>query len=134
MLVLDQKERCGDWAKERIGLPSWGDWYEAIGWERNGDLVGVAVFNQWNGPDICLHVASAKGVHWLSRTALRAVFRYPFVQLGVRRITCHIPESNLASVKFNLHLGFTLEGVKRDGWWKENMLMTGMLKSECRYL
>lgn len=135
MLVLGQKERCGDWAMSRIaGVQGWGEWYETIGWEEKGELTAVAVFSNYSGPDIQLHVAAIPGGHWLTRAALRAVFRYAFVQLGVRRITSHIPETNLASVRFNLHLGFTLEGAKREGWWDGDMLITGMLKSECRYL
>lgn len=134
MLVFDQKERCGDWAKARIGIQSWSDWYEAIGVERKGELIAVAVFEHWNGPDIELHVAAIPGGRWLTREALKAVFRYAFVQLGVRRITSHIPETNRDSIRFNLHLGFTLEGVKRHGWWDGDMLITGLLRSECRYL
>lgn len=134
MLVLNQKERCGDWAKERIGIKSWGDWYECIGWERNGELVAAAVFNEYSGPDVCVHVAAIPGKRWLTREVLSAVFQYAFVQLGVRRVTSHIPAKNSESVRFNLHLGFHLEGIKRDGWWDDDMLITGMLKSECRYL
>lgn len=134
MLVLDQKERCGDWAKERIGVPSWGDWYETIGWEKDGQLQAVAVFSHYCGPDVVLHVAAIPGKRWLRREVLRAVFRYAFIQLGVRRITSHIPETNKDSIRFNLHLGFHLEGVKRNGWWDGDMLITGMIKSECRYL
>lgn len=135
MLVLGEKERCGQWALARIpGVHSWGEWYETIGWEKSGELQAVAVFNNYCGPDVCLHVAAIPGKRWLTREVLRAVFRYAFNQLGVRRITSHIPSQNRDSVRFNLHLGFHLEGVKRNGWWDDDMLITGMLKSECRYL
>jgi RimJ/RimL family protein N-acetyltransferase len=134
MLVLDQKVRCGDWAKERVGVSSWGDWYESIGWEQDGELIAVCVFTNWNGPDICMHIAAIPGRRWLRRQALQAVFRYAFVQLGVRRITGHVPAKNADAVRFDLNIGFRLEGVKRDGWWDDDMLVLGMLKSECRFL
>lgn len=135
MLVLDQKERCGDWAKERIGgVQSWGEWYEAIGWEQDGELQAVGIFESCNGPDICMHVAAAPGANWIRRDFVGAAFRYAFVQLGVRRVTANIPASNEASMRCALALGFRLEGIKRDGWLDGDMMVLGMLKSECRHL
>jgi RimJ/RimL family protein N-acetyltransferase len=134
MLVLDQKERCGDWAKQKLDIESWGSSYECIGWEQDGALQAVAVFTNWTGPDVALHIAAVPGRRWLRREALRAVFRYAFNQLGVRRITGYVPETNRDAWKFDTHLGFKLEGVKRDGWHHEDMLVLGMIKSECRYL
>lgn len=134
MLIVGQKERCGDWAKARIGVATWGDWYEAFGWEKGGELIAAAVYTNFSGPDISLHIAAIPGKRWLRREALKAVFRYAFVQLGVRRITGYVPLSNKDAIRFDLHLGFHLEGEKRNGWWDGNMLVLGMLKEECRYL
>lgn len=136
MLVLGQKERCGDWAKAKIpGVQSWGEWYEAIGWEKDGELQAVAIFDHYSGPDISIHVAAVPGRRWMTREALRTVFRYPFNQLGVHRVTGCIASRNKDAVRLNLHLGFTLEGVKRQGSHDgDDMLILGMLKEECRWL
>lgn len=135
MLVLADKERCGDWAKERIpGVKSWGEQYEAIGWEKDGQLTAVVVYTNWSGPDISMHIAAIPGRRWMSRVFLRAVFAFPFLGLGVRRVTWYVPSANTESVRFSLHLGAKLEGVKRDGWYGDDMLILGMIKSECRYI
>lgn len=134
MLIVGQKERCGDWARDRIGVQSWGAWYEALGWEKDGELQAVVVFENWSGPDISLHIAAMPGKRWLRREFMRAGFRYAFIQLGVRRITCPIPAMNFAAARFAVKFGFTLEGVKQHGWWNDDMMIFGLKKAECKYL
>lgn len=135
-LVLDDKARCGAWALERIAhVPSWGEWFEAIGLERDGDLLAVVVYNLWSGADIAMHVAAMPGRRWMTRAFLRAVFRYPFVQLGCRRVTGYVPASNADALRFDRHLGFVEEGRMREALpTGEDVLVLGMLRRECRWL
>lgn len=134
-LVLDDKVRCGAWAIERIAhVPSWGEWYEAIGWEREGSLTAVVVYNLYSGADIAMHIAAVPGGHWLTRGFLRAVFRYPFVQLGCRRVTGYVPLTNLNAQRFDEHLGFRREGLMREALPNgEDVIVYGMLERESRW-
>jgi RimJ/RimL family protein N-acetyltransferase len=135
MLILDQRVRCGDWAKERIeGVQSWGTLYEAIGWEQDGQLTAVVVYDHWSGPDVNMHIAALPGCRWMRRLYLRTVFQYPFLKLGTRRVTANVASLNNPCVRFCLHIGFKLEGIKRDGWHGDDMLVLGMTRAECRYL
>ncbi len=133
-LVLDDKARCGAWALERIAhVPSWGEWFEAIGLERDGDLLAVVVYNLWSGADIAMHVAAMPGRRWMTRGFLRAVFRYPFVQLGCRRVTGYVPASNLDAQRFDEHLGFVREGVMREALDNgEDVILYGLLREDAR--
>jgi len=79
-----------------------------IGWARNGELVAGVVFNEWNGANINGHIA-ATGRHAFTRDFLWAMGHYPFVQLGVKRVTGLVAEGNLAARRFNEHLGYQLE-------------------------
>lgn len=134
-ILTDQRERCGEWARERIPhVPSWGEWYQALGLERDGELQAVVVYNLYSGADIAMHVAAVPGGRWMTRSFLRAVFRYPFVQLGCRRVTGYVPASNAVALRFDLHLGFQPEGRMREALENgEDVIVLGMLERECRW-
>ena len=134
-LILDDKDRLGNWALARITrVPSWGEWFEAIGLERDGVLAAVVVYTFWSGADIAMHVAAVPGRRWLTRGFLRAVFRYPFVQLGCRRVTGYVPALNADALRFDAHLGFRREGVMREALDNgEDVIVLGMLERECRW-
>jgi hypothetical protein len=67
---------------------------------------------------------------WATRTSIRAMLAYPFEQLGVRRITTVIAESNARAIRVNEHLGFKLEGRCRFGCGHEDALIFGLLREE----
>jgi RimJ/RimL family protein N-acetyltransferase len=69
----------------------------------------------------------------MTRSYLRAVFRYPFVQLGVRRVSGFVPASNAQAIRFNEHLGFKREGLMREALWDDDVIVFGMLRQECKY-
>ena len=134
-LILDERERCGDWAQARIPhVPSWGEWYQTIGLERDGELVAVVVYNFYSGADIAMHVAAVPGKRWLTRDFLRAAFRYPFAQLECQRVTGYVPASNAVALAVDRHLGFVYEGRLREALpGGEDVIVLGMLKRECRF-
>ena len=134
-LVLTEKERCGEFARSRIPhVPSWGEWYEAIGLERDGELVAAVIYNFYSDCDIAMHIAAVPGRRWLNREFLRAAFRYPFVQLEVQRVTGYVPEKNVDALRFDLHLGFVQEGRMREALpGGEDVIVLGMLERECRW-
>ena len=133
-IILDQKERCGEWARARIPhVESWGEWFEAIGLEKDGELVAVVVYNLFSGADIAMHVAAEPGRRWMTRAFLRTVFRYPFVQLECRRVTGYVPASNADALRFDRHLGFKEEGRMREALPDDDVIVLGMLKRECRF-
>jgi RimJ/RimL family protein N-acetyltransferase len=108
--------------------------FTAIGWERRGELVAGVVYDGYTRINIDMHVA-AEGVRWLTREFLGEAFRYPFVQLSVRRVTGKVPATNAAARRFDEHLGFTYEGTIRQALpGGEDLIVYGMLKSECRWL
>ena len=124
----------GEWAKDRIGyVENWGEWYQAIGLERRGVLIAGCVFNFYTGSDISVHIASDSR-RWATHEFLRACFGYPFHQLKVRRLTGYVPSKNAAARKLDEHLGFRLEGVKRDALPDDDLCIYGMTRAECRWL
>lgn len=134
-IVFDERERFGEWARARIPhVHSWGEWYQAIGLERDGEIVAACIFNLYSTSDIAMHIASIPGGRWMTKSYLRAVFEYPFLQLGVRRVTGYVPAKNFAAQRFDEHIGFTLEGLMREALPDDDVLLYGMLKRECRWV
>lgn len=134
-VILNERDRCAEWARQRIPhVESWGEWCEAIGLEEDGELLAVVVYNLYSGADIAMHIAAVPGRRWMTREFLRVAFRYPFVQLGCRRVSGYVPASNADALRFDLHLGFVREGLMREALVTgEDVVVLGMLKRECRW-
>jgi len=109
--------------------------YSAIGQlDALGNIIGGVVYTLYTGRDI---QASVAGAHrrFMTRRFLGEIFRYPFLQLGVRRMTILIGAENVHSQQFCEKLGFQYEGVLRAFLPEdENCLVYGMLREECRFL
>lgn len=101
----------------------------------NGDeVVAAVVYDQCNGANIFAHIAAIPGRRWLTRHFLHEMFKYPFVTLGCRRVTCPINSTNEAALRFNEHLGFHREAVLRcAGKDEQDVLLHVMFREDCRY-
>lgn len=67
----------------------------------------------------------------------RVVCDYIFNQANLTRCNSNIRISNAASIKLTKAYGFKIEGLKRDGYAppkKEDMIILGLLKDECRWI
>jgi RimJ/RimL family protein N-acetyltransferase len=132
-VILNERDRCAEWARQRIPhVPSWGEWCETIGLEDDGELLAVVVYNLYSGADIAMHIAAVPGRLWMTREFLRVAFRYPFVQLGCRRVSGFVPASNADAQRFDEHLGFRREGLMRHALPDDDIIVYGMLREEAR--
>ena len=133
-IVWDQPERVMRFVADRVGERELFG-YAAIGLERDGELVAGVLFEQHNGPNVMMHVASDGSRHWMTPAYMSACFRYPFLQLGVNRISGLVRADNADAQRFDERLGFVREGIIRRGAADGvDLLLYGMLREECRYL
>lgn len=132
-LVYGQDERLIPWLQARLAITLRPD-ATAIGLERAGELKAVVAFDGFSPCDCNLHVASDGSGHWLTRRFLVAVFAYPFIQLGLRRVTALVAARNTRALRFDLHLGFDYEGCCRDALPDDDLLVLGMTRAQCRFL
>lgn len=131
----DTREALAQWALAQIrDMPGWGEWYQAIGLMRGDEPQAVVVYNHYSGCDIAMHIAAVPGRRWMTREFLRAVFRYPFVQLNCRRVTGYVPAKNRDALRFDTHIGFREEGRMRHALPDDDVLVLGLLREDCRYL
>jgi RimJ/RimL family protein N-acetyltransferase len=106
----------------------------AIGLRRDGDLVAGVLYEGINDFNLWMHVAAVPGRRWLTRDYLRAVFGYPFLVCGVRRISAYVDASNADARRFDEGLGFReearLRGAAADGG---DLILYALWREECRY-
>ena len=136
-LVANQDERVARWVAAHMPSFEFGSTpYTAIGLtDGSGTLICGCVYQNFTQVDIHMHVAALPGKRWLNRVFLGEGFRYPFEQLGCRRVTGLVPAKNLAAQRFDEHLGFVYEGRVRQVLPNgDDLLIYGMLREECRFL
>lgn len=133
-IVWDQPERVMRFVAERVG-ERWMKDYSAIGLEREGEMIAGVLFEQHNGPNVMMHVASDGSRRWMTPAYMAACFKYPFLCLKVNRITGLVRADNLDAQRFDEALGFVREGVLRQGAADgTDLFLYGMLRRDCRYL
>lgn len=138
-LLFGQDEVVSNWVKERLPIqPKCGTFgpHRAIGVLYNGNLVAGVVYNGLDDDMRDCHMTIATtSPHWAGRLILRALFDYPFNQLGVARVTAITNQANKKSKNLLKRLGFQHEGCIRYYYnQNEGALIYGMLKSECIWI
>ena len=131
-MILVNADEVGKWVSNKIG----GTWFpgraQALGWLRDGRIVGGVIYDEFNGVNVMAHIAGEG--NWLTKRFLWVMFDYPFTQLGVKRITAPISSSNSKAQRFVERLGFeheaTLRGAHPDG----DLMIYKMTASNCRWL
>lgn len=122
------------WALKVIGLDMFRPDAKAIGLKRDGEIVAVTVYDGFSQCDCNMHIASDGSKQWLSRAFLTASFAYPFIQLGLRRVTGLVPSRNSDALRFDTNLGFEFEGLCRDALPDDDIIILGMRKAHCRFI
>ena len=107
---------------------------KGLGLERDGELIAGVLYEGWNGRNVWMHVAIAPGAR-ITREYIRHCFRYPFIELGCRRISGYVNASNKAACRFDEHLGFRQEaaliGAAPDGG---DVIVYVMWREDCKYV
>ena len=128
-------ERVWRFVSQSTGIPL-SHTAKALGQlDRDGQrLQAGVIYENFNGVNLWMHNAIAPGA-MLTREFLRYAFAYPFDELGARRLSAWVDESNAAARRFDEHLGFKLEtrlaGAARDGG---DALIYVMRREDCRPL
>jgi len=105
----------------------------AIGFARNGALIGGVVYHNYREPSIEMSIATTDP-KWCTRSILKQCFTYPFKQLGVKRITTLVDAENQPVRAFNERLGFIHEATLKDALHDGDAALYRMLPDECRWL
>lgn len=113
------------WAGQRLGIADWGP-CKTMGVLRHGEIVAVAVFNQYRHPNIEISFVTANP-RWATPEAVRAIMAYPFRQLRCKRITSTTEATNQRARAFLCRLGFSQEGYHPDALPTGDAVTYGLL-------
>lgn len=104
-----------------------------IGLEKDGEVVAGVMYDHFTGSSITATIAKAPNV-MLTREFMKAIFEYPFEQLGCGVLIAFVAETNYKSVAFLKKAGFhhtaEIPGAYPDG----AMHVYTMTKAQCRWL
>jgi RimJ/RimL family protein N-acetyltransferase len=127
--IVPSIRRVVPWVEQRLEATMHAD--EAIGLERDGEIVAGVVYENWNGASFVCHIA-VEGL--LTPAYLAAIFHYPFVHCAARKILVPVAESNEKSLRFVGKLGFRLEHRILDAHPDGAILLYGMTPDSCRFI
>jgi len=132
--IFDQHARIARFVCQHAPHSEKGfDKYVAIGLEDEGQLIAGCVYSEYRGHSIHVSMASTTP-RWATKSTLALFFGYPFLQLKCKRLTAYTGKS-MANVRaFLTRLGFTQEGVIREGFADDDCVVYGMLRDECRWI
>lgn len=133
-LIYGDDERLLPWAQQRVGVVDFRADAHTIGYEHDGKVVAVVVFDDFSHHDVNMHIASDGTGRWLTRELLVAAFAYPFIQCGLRRITALVPARNTRALKFDEHIGFRREGYHPKAAKDGDLVSLGLLREHCRWI
>jgi len=124
-----------DWITERLPYSPNLEPCRCIGFRRRGGpIVYGGAFNEFRGRDVQFH-AACDDPAVLTRSRVQLLFRYPFEQLDVERVSVVIAASNKRSRRVVEGLGWKLEGMIRQFYADDDDgALYGILKSECRWI
>lgn len=131
-IVTDRQSELGHWLCSRTGGEYTGGG-SYVGLEKDGSLVAVVGYEDYNGASVRMHVAG-EGRRWMTRDYLWFCFYYPFEQMKVRKILGLVHSANADAIRLDKHLGFVHEATIADAVPDGDLLILTMTKEQCRFL
>ena len=89
----------------------YGD-YDAMGIERDNEIVAGILLEGYNGHNINAHIAYDKFSKSFIELIDNAII-YTFGQLKVKRVTGYVNSDNEKALKLDMHIGFNIEGIMK---------------------
>ncbi len=101
----------GNWFSEKTKSPVHPP-FSAIGWIDDQQLCGAALFNDFNGSNIEMHVWVIN--NQMTRKMIRDVLEYVFVRSNCNRLTAKPYRKNKAAREIAERLGFSYEATLKN--------------------
>lgn len=103
----------------------------AIGLVRDDEMIAGVIYEKWNQVSFTCHIA-VDGL--MTPEYLKAIFHYPFVHCGARKLIAPIVSSNEKCIRFVENLGFRNEAQLLDAHPGGSLLFYTMEKEQCRFI
>jgi RimJ/RimL family protein N-acetyltransferase len=140
MLLYGADKDVSEWVADRFKQPK--DYFDpcrAIGIIEDGKIIAGVIYNNQKKslgiPYMLEMTVASVDKRWATRHNLKALFRYPFIQLGLERVNTQCDSTDEGLIMFNKRLGFKEEGRHRRAFpTGSDAISFGMLKEECKWL
>lgn len=120
-----------NWIAERMpiqrGKPNW---YYTIGIGNEKKLLGAIILFDYDGTNVYFGGASDGSKYWLNKRVIGELMDFIFNHLGCVRITARTQPDNHKARRMLESIGFKCEGIIRQGYGTQDMLIYGLLQSE----
>jgi RimJ/RimL family protein N-acetyltransferase len=128
VLIFGHDRAIARWVGDHLGVDDFGPCV-AIGVAHKDKLVAGWVYNNYRHPSIEISFVRSSP-NWASPGAVRAIFRYPFIQLRCKRLTATVEATNQPVRAFLCRLGFRQEGHHPDALPSGDAVTYGILARE----
>jgi RimJ/RimL family protein N-acetyltransferase len=126
-----QGAEIGHWVAERVQGKYFADGSQAIGLERDGQIIAGVIYENWNQASIVCHIA-VEGR--MTKGYLKAIFAYPFEFCKVKKIIVPVSSIHAKSLKLVTKMGFVEEARVKDAVLDGDIIFLTLAKENCRFL
>ena len=141
MLIYGENQPISEWVSLGLfGRHDQLDGSKAIGISKGENLIAGVVYNNFMTDQedkvyCCELSIYSVDKTWCTRHNLKALFAFPFIQLGLKRVQTICSTREGKTIMFNKRLGFKEEGIHREFWpMGGDAISFGMLKSDCKWV
>lgn len=124
-------DKVGEWVCDQTGGGYHHARSNAIGLEKDGEMVAGVVYENWNGRSIVCHIA-VQGR--MTPAYLAAIYDYPFNVCGVDKIIAPVSSGNGKAMKLVGKMGFTEEARIHNADTAGDIVFLTMARESCRFL
>ena len=121
----------GHWVADKINGSYWAEKSQAIGLEKNGNLIAGVIYENYNGRSLVVHLAIEGRIN---KKFLAAVFVYGFKTCGIEKAIAPVSSSNTKIKSLVKKMGFVKEATIKDADPKGDVELYTMRREDCRFL
>lgn len=134
-MILAGHAWIGEQVAQATGFrPYLPEWHPSLGQlDRDGQLVAGVLYHEFTRAAVQM-VAARFGSAPLRRDFFRAIFDYPFNQLGCAKVLALVKSTNRHALQLDLRLGFIVEARIADWYPDGDQMILGMTRERCRFI
>lgn len=137
MLLYGAKEELFEWASGHLfkNKDEFNSSHQAIGVVKDDRIIAAVIYTDYR-PNLSIEMSIASiDKLWATRYNLEAFFKYPFIDLNVKRVQTLCSANDEGVKMFNKKLGFQPEGYHRCAWHDgTDAISWSLLSNECKWI
>lgn len=126
-----QGATVGHWVAARVQGKYFAEQSQAIGLERDGEIIAGVIYENWNQASIVCHIAIEGR---MTKGFLKAIFVYPFKFCKVKKIIVPVGSNHAKSLKLVTNMGFVEEARIKDATPDGDIIFLTLAQEKCRFL